>query len=61
MGWKQTQQIALKSWINTQEWDVFGALNFSSLHHIGNADRDDVCGKMWRSYFALAYVVALPA
>jgi hypothetical protein len=51
MGWKETQQIALKSWINTQEWDTFGALNFSSLHHIGNADRDDVCGKMWRSYF----------
>jgi hypothetical protein len=51
MGWKQTQQDAWKDWVNTQRWDVFGTLNFSSLHHIGSADRDDVCGKMWRSYF----------
>lgn len=51
MGWKETQQRAWESWINTQRWDVFGTLNFSSLHHISQADRDDVCGKMWRSYF----------
>jgi hypothetical protein len=52
MGWRQEQQRqAWASWINGEHWDVFGTLNFSSLHHIGRADKDDVCGKMWRSYF----------
>ena len=51
MNWQQTQQQAWGKWINSQHWDVFGTLNFSSLTHIGKADRDDVCGKMWRSYF----------
>jgi hypothetical protein len=50
MGWKQ-QREAWEQWINAEQWDVFGTLNFASLHHIGRADRDDVCGKMWRSYF----------
>lgn len=52
MGWRQEQQrLAWTNWINAEQWDVFGTLNFASLHHIGHADRDDVCGKMWRSYF----------
>jgi hypothetical protein len=52
MGWRQEQQRqAWADWINTQQWDVFGTLNFASLHHIGKADKDDICGKMWRSYF----------
>lgn len=52
MGWQQEQQRqAWKNWINAEQWEVFGTLNFASLHHIGQADRDDVCGKMWRSYF----------
>jgi len=52
MGWRQEQQrLAWVNWINAEQWDVFGTLNFASLHHIGHADRDDVCGKMWRSYF----------
>jgi hypothetical protein len=52
MGWRQEQQRqAWANWINAEQWDVFGTLNFASLHHIGQADRDDVCGKMWRSYF----------
>ena len=52
MGWRKEQQRqAWANWINAEHWDVFGTLNFASLHHIGRADRDDVCGKMWRSYF----------
>jgi hypothetical protein len=52
MGWRQEQQrLAWVKWIDAEQWDVFGTLNFASLHHIGQADRDDVCGKMWRSYF----------
>lgn len=52
MGLRQEkQQQAWVDWINAEQWDVFGTLNFASLHHIGQADRDDVCGKMWRSYF----------
>lgn len=52
MGWRREQQRqAWEDWINAEHWDVFGTLNFASLHHIGRADRDDVCGKMWRSYF----------
>lgn len=51
MGSKQQQRDAWEQWINAEQWDVFGTLNFASLHHIGRADRDDVCGKMWRSYF----------
>ena len=48
---KGQQRQAWAKWINAEHWDVFGTLNFASLHHIGSADRDDVCGKMWRSYF----------
>ena len=52
MGWRQEQQRqAWANWIDAEQWDVFGTLNFASLHHLGRADRDDVCGKMWRSYF----------
>ena len=52
MGWRQEKQReAWECWINKEHWDVFGTINFASLHHIGQADRDDVCGKMWRSYF----------
>ena len=43
MGWRQEQQrLAWANWINAEQWDVFGTLNFASLHHIGQADRDDV-------------------
>ncbi|MGY6549455.1 MAG: hypothetical protein ACXIU7_10695 [Roseinatronobacter sp.] len=52
MGWRNEQQRqAWANWINAEQWDVFGTLNFKSLNHIRRADRDDVCGKMWRSYF----------
>lgn len=52
MGWRQERQrLSWQNWINSEKWDVFGTLNFSSLQHIGQADRDDICGKMWRSYF----------
>jgi hypothetical protein len=52
MGWRQEQQQqAWANWINQNQWDVFGTLNFSSLQHIRTADKDDVCGTMWRSYF----------
>ncbi len=47
---KQNQR-AWENWINTQQWDIFGTLNFKSMHHLALADRDDVCGKVWRSYF----------
>ncbi len=42
---------AWEDWINAQQWDIFGTLNFKSLRHFARADRDDVCGKVWRSYF----------
>lgn len=50
---KQDQQ-AWADWINTEQWDIFGTLNFASLHHLARADRNDVCGKVWRSFFGEA-------
>ena len=52
MEWRQKQTLqGWEQWVNTEQWEVFGTLNFSSLHHLRRANRDDVCGKMWRSYF----------
>jgi len=51
MNWQHKEKHAWGKWINTHQWDVFGTLCFSSFRHIGKADRDDVCGKVWRSYF----------
>jgi len=50
---KQDQQ-AWADWINTEKWDIFGTLNFASLHHLARVDRNDVCGKVWRSFFGEA-------
>lgn len=45
------QQRAWETWINSESWDIFGTLNFASLQHLARADRNDVCGKIWRSFF----------
>lgn len=48
------QQRAWETWINSEDWDIFGTLNFASLHHLARTDRNDVCGKIWRSFFSEA-------
>lgn len=42
---------AWQAWINVEQWDIFGTLNFASLHHLARTNRNDVCGKIWRSFF----------
>ena len=42
---------SIQNWITDGDWQIFGTLNFATRSHLRNVDVDDVCGKMWRSYF----------
>lgn len=48
---KQAIQSSVQNWISDVEWQIFGTLNFATRSHLRNVNVEDVCGKMWRSYF----------
>ena len=42
---------SIQNWSTDGDWQIYGTLNFSTHSHLRNVNADDVCGKMWRSYF----------
>lgn len=50
VGYKE-QKAAWEAWLGNQKWNIFGTLNFNTQSHLRSGNADDICGKMWRSYF----------